>query len=150
MALPPSVLDAARKEGKLSWVSSVDDAPAKTVIDAFRKRYPEIEVQYLQGSEEVRTIRTLTELKAGRNKTDVVQGVGGFMTEYRNAAALAPLTDLPAYANYDVPFRDSDNLWASFRMQLWAIGYNTDKVKEAELPQTWEELATPKWKGRFG
>ncbi len=150
LALPQAVLDAARKEGKVAWITSIDDAPAKAVIDAFRKRYPEIEVQYQQGSEEVRTVRTLTELKAGRNKIDVVQGIGGFLTEYRNINALAPLNDLPVYPNYDVPYRDSQDMYIGFRMQFWAIGYNKDKVKEADLPKTWEELTTPKWKGRFG
>ncbi|HLQ31354.1 MAG TPA: hypothetical protein VK457_01585, partial [Chloroflexota bacterium] len=43
LALPQSVLDAARKEGKLSWVTSIDDVPAKTVMEVFRKRYPDIE-----------------------------------------------------------------------------------------------------------
>jgi iron(III) transport system substrate-binding protein len=150
LALPQSVIDAARKEGKLSWISSVDDGPARVVMDAFRKRYPGIDLQYQQATEEVRTIRTLTEFKAGRNRIDVVQGIGGFLTEYRNANALTLLNDLPAYANFDVPYRDSQDMYGSFRMQFWAIGYNTEKVKEAELPRTWEELATPKWKGRFG
>jgi iron(III) transport system substrate-binding protein len=149
LALPDSVLQAAKKEGKLSWATSVDDKPAQITIDVFKKRYG-IDVDHQQGSEENRTVRTLTEFKAGRNKLDVVMGVGGFMSEYRAAKALTPLNDLPAYANYDVPFRDGENIWAGVRSQYWSIGYNTDKVKDAELPKTWDELTDPKWKGRIG
>jgi iron(III) transport system substrate-binding protein len=150
LALPPSILDAARKEGKLSWISSIATDSAKVTIEAFKKRYPGIDVQYQEATEEVRTVRTLTEYKAGRNKIDVTQGIGGFLSEYRAANALTTLSDLPAYANYDVPFRDSQNMWASMRTQYWAIAYNTDKVKQADLPKTWEDLTLPVWKGRIG
>ena len=135
LAWPQAVLDAAKKEGKVSWITSVDDVPAKTTIDAFQKRYPEIKVEFQQATEEVRTIRTLTELKAGRNRIDVIQGIGGFLTEYRNVNALTPLNDLPAYPNYDVPYRDSQDMYCGFRMQFWSVGYNKDKVKDADLPK---------------
>jgi len=150
LALPAAVLDAARKEGKFFWTSSINADPSKIVMAAFKKRYPGIDVQYQEGSEETRTVRTLTEFKAGKNKLDVVQGIGGFLSEYKAANALSPLNDLPAYANYDPPFRDPGNLWASMRTQYWSIVYNTDKVKPADLPKTWEDLATATWKGRMG
>ena len=149
LALPDSIVQAAKKEGKLSWATSVDDKPAQVTIAAFKKRYG-IDVDHQQGSEEDRTVRTLTEFKAGRNKLDVVMGVGGFMSEYRTAGALAKLNDLPAYANYDVPFRDPQDIWAGVRSQYWSIGYNTDKVKQDELPKAWTDLTDPKWKGRIG
>ncbi|HEY8692119.1 MAG TPA: extracellular solute-binding protein [Chloroflexota bacterium] len=150
LALPASILDAAKKEGKFFWTSSINTQPAKVVMDAFKKRYPEIDAQYQEGSEETRTVRTLTEFKAGKNKLDVVQGIGGFLSEYKAANALTPLNALPAYANYDPPFRDPGNLWASMRTQYWSIVYNTDKVKAADLPKTWDDLTTATWKGRMG
>src|SRR5581483_6458205 len=129
LAMPDSIVQAAKKEGKLVWATSVDEKPAKATIDVFKQRYG-IDVDWQQGSEETRTVRTLTEFKAGRNKVDVAMGVGGFLSEYRAANALTPLNDLPAYANYDVPFRDRDDLWAGVRSQYWSIGVNTDKVKD--------------------
>jgi iron(III) transport system substrate-binding protein len=150
LALPQAILDGARKEGKLSWISAINAEPAKATMDAFKKRYPFIDVQHQEASEEVRTVRTLTELKAGRNKVDVAMQIGGFISQYKEAKALVPLTDLPAFANYDVPFRDHENLWVGARSDFWAIGYNTDKVKAGDLPQAWDDLADPKWKGRFG
>ncbi len=150
LALPQSVLDGARAEGSFTFISSINKDVGKVMGDAFSKRYPEITMQYQEASEEVRTVRTLTEYKAGRNKVDVAMGIGGFMEEYRNANALTPLKDLPAYANYDVPFRDAKDMWAGVRAQLWSLGYNTNKVKAADLPKTWDDLADPKWKGRIG
>jgi len=150
LALPQAVLDGAVKEGKLAWITNINAGPAKAAMDAFKKRYPGIDVQYQEGSEETRTVRTLTEFKAGRNKLDVAQGVGGALTDYAAAKALLPLNELPAYGNYDPPFRDTANLWASIRTQFWGIVYNTDKVKEADLPKTWDDLTASVWKGRIG
>jgi iron(III) transport system substrate-binding protein len=150
LAVPAALLDAAKKEAKVTFISSIDKDVALKVLDVFKKRYPGIEPQYQEGSEEVRTVRTLTEFKAGRNKNDVVMGIGGFLGEYRDAKALTKLNDLPAYANYDVPFRDPDHLWAGVRIQFWGVGFNTDKVKASDFPKTWEGFADPKWKNRLG
>jgi ABC-type Fe3+ transport system substrate-binding protein len=150
LALPQTVLDAAKTEGAFSFISSINKDVARVTLDGFKKRYPFLDPQYQEASEEVRTVRTLTEYKAGKNKVDVAMGIGGFMEEYRKADALTALKDLPAYANYDVPFRDSQDLWAGVRAQLWSVGYNTSKVKAAELPKTWDEFTTAQWKGRIG
>jgi ABC-type Fe3+ transport system substrate-binding protein len=150
LAMPADVLAVAKKEGKLAWVSSIDEDAVKVVHDAFHKRYPEIEVQYQEASEEIRTVRTLTEFKAGRTRLDVVMGVGGFMKEYRDAQALTPLADLPGYANYESPYRDPEHGWIGVRLQYWGVGYNTEKVKESELPKGWDDFTDPRWKGRLG
>lgn len=44
--------------------------------------------------------------------------------------------------------RSSDNTWFGLTKRARIIVYNTDKVKESEL-STYEDLADPKWKGRF-
>jgi iron(III) transport system substrate-binding protein len=150
LAIPAALLDAAKKEGRFTFVSSIDKGVATKVLEVFKKRYPGIEPVYQEGSEEVRTIRTLTEFKAGRNKTDVVMGIGGFLGEYKDAKALTSLTDLPVYPNFEPPFRDSEGQWVGVRIQFWGMGFNTDRVKPSELPKTWEDLADPKWNGRLG
>lgn len=150
LALPASVLDAARGEGKLTFIASIDEKNMRPILEAFTKRYPGIAPQYQEASEEVRSVRTLTEFKAGRASIDVVGGIGGFLKEFNEAGALRRLDDLPAYRNYDQPFRGKNSEWAGTALRFWGIGYNTDKVKPEELPGTWEELGDPRWKGRFG
>lgn len=150
LAIPASWLEAAKKEGKVVMITSTDKEVAAKINEAFKKRYPGIEPQMEEGSEEVRTVRTLTEFKAGRNRMDIIQGVGGFMKEYKEAKALTSLNDLPAIANYESPHRDTEFGWTGVRTQIWGIGYNTEKVKAADLPKTWEDLTQPKWKGKIG
>jgi iron(III) transport system substrate-binding protein len=150
LALPAAVLEGARREGKVSIISSWDPENARPFLASFKKRYPEIEPEFQEANEEVRTVRTLTEIRAGRNRHDIITNFAGFIAEYKSANALIPLNDLPAYPNYDVPFRDPDHLWASDGLTFWALGYNSDNVKPDQLPKTWEDLANPRWKGRIG
>lgn len=150
LALPDAVLEAARREGKMAFIASVGRKQLAKAFEAFEKRYPGIEPQYQEANEEVRTVRTLTEFKAGRNRIDVVLGIGGFLAEYREANALSPLNDLPAYAVYEPPYRDPGNGWAGVRTQFWGIGYNTEKVKVADLPKRWEDLVDTRWRERIG
>jgi iron(III) transport system substrate-binding protein len=40
--------------------------------------------------------------------------------------------------------------WAADRLNLMVYAYNTNLVKKADLPKTWEDLLDPKWAGRIG
>jgi iron(III) transport system substrate-binding protein len=150
LAVPDAIMEAARREGRVSIISSWDGTDIAKFLDAFKQRYPAIDVQYQEANEEVRTIRTLTELKAGRNRVDVITSIAGFMVEYKAANALLPLNDLPGTANYEFPLKDHDNEWLGYQIQMWGIGYNTETVRPADLPRTWDDLTDPKWRGRIG
>jgi iron(III) transport system substrate-binding protein len=150
LALAPGLVEAAQREGKVNFISSIDKDVIAQLFGPFSKRYPGIEFQYQQASEEVRTVRTLTEFKAGRTSVDVVMSIGGFITEYKAAKALTSLSDLPTFALYEPPYRDPDGEWLGWRTQFWGVGYNTANVKDSEVPQTWDDLTDPKWQGRLG
>jgi iron(III) transport system substrate-binding protein len=40
--------------------------------------------------------------------------------------------------------------WVGTRLNIFAIAYNTGRVKKAELPKTYQDLLNPKWKGKLG
>jgi iron(III) transport system substrate-binding protein len=150
LAVPPGMVEAAQKEGHLNIISSWDDDQnLKGFFDAFRKRYPGIEISYQEANENVRTVRTLEEFKAGRGRIDAVASIGGFYTQYKAAGAFLTMSDLPAMANYDPPLRTDFNS-AGYQINVWGIAYNTTNVKPADVPQTWDDLTDPKWKGRIG
>src|SRR4029077_10033882 len=43
--------------------------------------------------------------------------------------------------------KDPDGMFASFRVWLCVMGYNTDLVKAADAPKSFADLLDPKWKG---
>ncbi len=44
--------------------------------------------------------------------------------------------------------RDPDGYWYGLTLRARTVVYNPDKVAEDEVPDSYEELADPKWKGR--
>jgi iron(III) transport system substrate-binding protein len=40
--------------------------------------------------------------------------------------------------------------WAATLLSVWVQAYNTNLIKKADLPKTYQDLLDPKWKGKLG
>jgi iron(III) transport system substrate-binding protein len=62
------------------------------------------------------------------------------------------LLDVYRPAADDIPdrYKDTDGKWIAFGLRARVIGYNTESISEDGLPQTWSEIAEPKWTGKLG
>jgi len=149
-ALPDSILEAAIAEGEVRIIDANEAELMTGVISAFNERYPDITVVYQDAPAEVRTVRTLTEIMAGQNQWDIAGSLEGYIEQFKAENAFVRLDDLPAYANYEPPYRDPDHHWVASSVVYWGLGYNTDSVQPDELPETWEGLTEPAWRGRIG
>lgn len=59
-------------------------------------------------------------------------------------AAWHPPTASALDAHYRVP---GDHTFSPFS-KVYGLAYNTERVRPEELPQNFDELLTPRWKGR--
>ena len=50
---------------------------------------------------------------------------------------------------YPAEHKDADGTYASFRVFLSIIAYNTTMVKKEEAPKSFADLLDPKWKGKI-
>jgi iron(III) transport system substrate-binding protein len=144
-----SVVDGARKEGSLTVYTSMTVDQAQKVIDAFKAKYPFVQVSIFRAVGERLLTKILTEAQAGRYDFDVVQSAEtqGYFLKKRNLL----LKYVPAEAkNIQKPFFDPDGYWAAVYMMPNVIGFNTSMVKRNEVPKTDEDLLSPKWKGKIG
>ena len=153
LTVPPAWVDGARKEGKV--IIQTDQHPDVTdqLKKAFEERYPYIQADFVYGStSDNRSTQALTAFKQGKSITDIVGGITSTLQTFVTAGALVKVSDLPVWSDIPTSSKDSAGYWIGYATKFWGIGYNTDKVKVADLPKTWQDvIADPRFKqGDFG
>lgn len=145
-----ALVDAATKEGSLTWYTSYTDTETNALIKVFNKAYPGIKVTTQQGTASDLTARLNVEQKARTFKADLVQGDASYLQLLLKSGALQPYTvpDRPTppqtlkmpsgYANVDA-------------VLTTVIAYNPAALKKEGLPApaSLEDLTKPEWKGKF-
>ncbi|MGH7355349.1 MAG: ABC transporter substrate-binding protein [Candidatus Rokuibacteriota bacterium] len=142
-------LEAAKKEGKVVWYTSLVLPSAEKVAKLFEAAYPGIKVEvHRTGSERILQ-RVMQELQAGIKNVDVVHtSDAGHYVFLKDKKLLARYT--PAGADrFPAGFKDKDGYWYGLRATVSVIAYNTKTVTAAEAPKTWKDLLDPKWKGKL-
>ena len=140
----------AAKEGKVVWYDSLPRAEGDAILAAFQKAFPFVKtVEYLEVPGAAKTARITQESRAGGPTADVT--LDGAASGMRHAASgfLAPV-DWKALGIQPDKNRTPNEYLIAITAPLFGILYNTDKVKEADAPKTFEELVDPKWSGRVG
>lgn len=144
LKVPAGWIEAAKKEKDLIIVSSWDQKQFTKMTGAFKVRYPFIRFHYARASYNARVVKSLIAFKEGRYVTDILTGFGGSYQLYKNANALADLSDIPNFQKLPKGTRDPGGRWLGQRLRYWCMTYNTKLVKKADLPKRWEDLLTNK------
>ncbi|HEU4371114.1 MAG TPA: extracellular solute-binding protein [Methylomirabilota bacterium] len=142
-------LEAAKKEGKVVWYTSLALPSAEKVAKLFEAAYPGIKVEvHRTGSERILG-RVMQELKANIKNVDVVHtSDAGHFVMFKDKGLLMKYT--PAgVEGFPAGFKDKDGYYYGLRATVNAIAYNTRVIPAAEAPKTWKDLLDPKWKGKL-
>jgi len=142
------LVERARKEGTVVVYTSLAPSESKPFAAAFEKKYG-IKVDLWRALSEKVVQRTIAEANARRHAVDVVETNGPEMEMLAREKLLAEVysphtADLPP--NAIPPHRQ----WLPDRMNFFVVAYNTQKVRRAELPDSYEGFADARWKGRIG
>jgi len=140
----------ATKEGKVVWYDSLPRAEGDAILAEFQKAFPFVKsVEYLEVPGAAKTARITQESRAGGPTADVT--LDGPASGMRHAASgfLLPV-DWKALGIEGSKDRTPNEYLIAITTPLFGILYNTDKVKEADAPKTYEELLDAKWSGRVG
>ena len=147
-AQAPAV-EAAKKEGKVVWYTSLALPSAEKVAKLFEAAYPGIKVEvHRTGSQRILQ-RVMQELQANIKNVDVIHtSDAGHFVLLKDKKLLA--RHVPAGVEAFPPgFKDKDGYYFGLRATVNVIAYNTQKVTAAEAPKTWKDLLDPKWKGKL-
>jgi iron(III) transport system substrate-binding protein len=142
------LLAGARKEGTVTLYSSATLADQSAIVGAFQAKYG-IKVQQWRGSSEDIRNRALTEYAGGRFDADVAETAGSEMEIMVREQLLQPATP-PAAAELIPQARMPHHSWIATRLSVFVGAYNTNIVKPADVPKSYQDLRDPKWKGKLG
>jgi iron(III) transport system substrate-binding protein len=149
-AVTPALIEAAKKEGKVVHYTSVDLPLAEKVSKAFEAKYPGISVRVERtGAERVFT-RIAQEQSSKIYACDVVQSTdAAHFVVWKREGLLAPYVPEDVAKHFPPEHKDPDGLFASYRVYLCCMGYNTSLVKAEDAPQSFADLLDPKWAGKI-
>jgi iron(III) transport system substrate-binding protein len=149
-AITPALIDAAKKEGKVVWYTSIELLLAERIAKSFEAKFPGIAVRVERTGAE-RVFQRIGQEYASRiYAVDVVNSsdAANFIT-WKREGVLAPFVPEDVARHYPADHKDPDGMFASFRVSLSGIAYNTNLVKPAEAPASFSDLLDPKWMGKI-
>src|SRR3979490_612332 len=148
--ITPALIEAAKKEGKVSYYTSTDLPVAEKLAKAFEAKYPGIAVRVERTGAERVFQRIAQEYSSNIHAVDVVNSSdAAHLIVWKRDGILQPYVPEDVAKFYPVEHKDADGQFASFRVWLSVIGYNTNLVKAEDAPKSFADLLDPKWKGKI-
>ncbi|MFN3889537.1 MAG: ABC transporter substrate-binding protein [Beijerinckiaceae bacterium] len=142
--LDPALLAAAKKEGKVTFYSSINEQEGLPLLKIFEEASG-VQVEYVRNSDSGLLSRILVEARAGKQSWDVIQTTAVNKMPQELLAAF----DVPEAKAIPAEAKDPARKWYGVYANYNAPAYNTNKVKPSDLPKTLEEFAQKKeWAGR--
>jgi iron(III) transport system substrate-binding protein len=149
-AITPALIEAAKKEGKVVWYTSVDLPLAEKVAKAFEAKYPGVAVRVERSGAERVFQRIGQEYASNIHAVDVANSSdAAHLIVWKKGNLLEAYVPEDVAKFYPAEHKDPDGLFASFRVWLCIIAYNTNLVKKEEAPKSYADLLDPKWKGKL-
>jgi iron(III) transport system substrate-binding protein len=140
--------DGAKKEGTLNYYTSIPERDVGVLADDFGKRYG-VKVNLWRASSVKVLQRAAAEARANRWEFDVASVSSPEMEAMHRELLLHELRS-SHHADLLPEAMPSHRAWVPQFLNVFVQGYNTSRIRKDELPQSYAELADPKWRGRLG
>ena len=149
MAQDSQLVQAARKEGKVVWYTSLALPSSTAIAHAFKTKYTGLDVEvHRTGSQRVLQ-RVMQEASAGIKNADVIHtSDAGHFELLKDKGMLLKYTPKGVEV-FPAGFKDKDGFYYGMRATLSVIAHNPKAVPEKDAPKTWKDLLNPKWKGKM-
>jgi iron(III) transport system substrate-binding protein len=148
--ITPALIEAARKEGKLSWYTSVDLPVAEKIAKAFEVAYPGVSMKVERSGAERIFQRIAQEYQSRIYNCDVVNSSdAAHLIIWKRASMLASFLPEEVAMHFPKEHWDPDGMYASWRVTLSPIAYNTKLVKAEDAPKGFNDLLAPQWSGKI-
>jgi len=140
-------VDAAKKEGRVVVYGSVVPQAMEALHKNFEAKYG-IKVDYWRADSTKVSERALTEWRAGKPGFDIVEGNRGVQLIMKSEGLFAKFIP-PASEKFPAQVKEKDGLITPWRVLPISILYNTEMVKPADLPKSFDDLTQAKWANKI-
>jgi iron(III) transport system substrate-binding protein len=148
--ITPELIEAAKKEGKVVWYTSVDVKVAEQLAKAFEAKFSGVKVQVERSGAERVFQRIGQEYSSNIASVDVVDSSdAAHFVYWKREGWLQPVVPEDVAKHYAPAYKDPGGLFAAWRINLSVIAYNTQQVKPEEAPKSFADLLDPKWAGKI-
>lgn len=145
-----SLVEAAKKDGEVVWLTNNAEAHAQKIAAAFTEEYG-IPVNFLALNTAPLSQRYQSEAQAGNISVDVLTVSNS--TEFLRSTMEQGWTEslesanLPVMEDGDFPEEFNFDFTATVGVAPFMLWWNTDRVKEPDAPKSFEDLTQPKYRG---
>jgi iron(III) transport system substrate-binding protein len=141
--ITPALIEAAKKEGKVSYYTAMDLSVAEPMAKAFEARFPGIKVAVERTGAERLFNRLAQETASNIRRCDVANSsdAAHFIT-WKRQDWLAPYVTVDVIESVPAEQRDADGTFVNQRTHLSAMAYNTSLVKPEDAPKGLKTCST--------
>ena len=150
VAITPGLIEAARQEAKVVFYSSMDLPVGEKLGKAFEAQYPGVAVQIERSGSERLFQRVAQEFASNIHAADVINSSdASHFIPWKKSGWLAPFVSDDIAKYFPAEYRDPDGMFATTRIWLSSIAYNTNLVKPEDAPRSFADLLDPRWAGKM-
>jgi ABC-type Fe3+ transport system substrate-binding protein len=142
----------AKKEAKLRVVSSLEMEALKPLAEAFKKKYPFIDLraEEIAGTDALQ--RMLLEIKAGTaTGLDIMHVTTDFYDDYLPHLKKIDMLGMAQHGVLQIPSGMIDPInrnVVSYTTNTQIVAYNKNLISEDKVPNNWEDFLKPEFRGR--
>ena len=149
-SVTPALIEAATKEGNISYYSALELNVAERLGKAFEAKYPGIAVHVERSGAERIYQRIAQEQESGIKAVDVANSTDpAHYLDWKSKDWLEPYVPDDVAKYFPADQVDPDGTYATSCGWLETIGYNTNLVKPENAPRSYADLLAPKWQGKI-
>jgi len=139
--------EGAKKEGALVYYTTFPNEYAERLTAPFEKRYG-VRVSVWRARSELVLQRAIAEARGGSLGADVITIISPQAEALRRERLLQEVRS-PHQADLLPSAVPAHREWVATLQHVFVQAYNTSKVGKADIPETYEDLLAPKWKGKL-
>ncbi len=136
---------AAAQEGKLVLYTSQPNTDAQQTVDAFKKRYPKVDVTFVRDGTTKVMAKLRAEMAAGAAQADVLLIADSVTMEGLKKEGLLLAHAAADLSAYPAGIHDKDKAWFATKLITTGIVHH---AKAPFVPTSWADLTKPEAKGQ--